>query len=211
MSDSLGSHRLQHARLPCPIPEFAQTHVHWVSDAIQLFHPLLSPSPPAFNLSHVRVFSDESVLHISCPEYWNFSFNISPCNEYSGLISFRMNWLDLLAVQGTLRSLLQNHSSKTSVLQHSVFFTVQLSQLYVTTGKTSALTVLTFGGRVMSLLFNTLSRFVIAFLPKSKHLWISWLQSPSTVILEPKKRKYVCAFTLPPLFAMKQWGQMPWF
>ena len=128
-------------------------------------------------LTSIRVFSKESVPHIRWPKYWSFSFNISPSNEYSGLISFRMDWLDLLAVQGTLKSLLQHHSSKASLLQCSVFFMVQLSHPYVTTGKTTALTRRTFVNKVMSLLFNTLSRFVIAFLPKSKRLLISWLQS----------------------------------
>ena len=135
----------------------------------------------------IRVFSNESVLHIRWPKYWSFSFNISPSNEYSGLISFRMDWLDLLAVQGTLKSLLQHHSSKASILWCSAFFTVQLSHPYMTTGKTIALTRPTFVGKVMSLLLNMLSRLVITFLPRSKHLLISWLQSPSAVILEPPK------------------------
>ena len=135
----------------------------------------------------IRVFSNESVLHIRWPLYWSFSFRISPSNIYSGLISFRMDWLDLLAVQGTLKSLLQHHSSKASVLQHSAFFTVQLSHPYMTTGKTIALTRKTFVGKIMSLLFNMLSRLVIAFLPRSKHLLILWLQSPSAVILESPK------------------------
>ena len=135
----------------------------------------------------IRVFSNESVLHIRWPKYWRFSFTISPSNEHSGLISFRMDWLDLLAVQGTPKSLLQHHSSKASILQHSAFFMVQLSHPYMTTGKTIALTRWTFVGKVMSLLFNMLSRLVIIFLPRSKHLLISRLQSPSTVILEPQK------------------------
>ena len=134
----------------------------------------------------IRVFSNESALHIRWPKYWSFSFSISPSNEYSGLISFRMDWLDLFEVQGTLKSLLQYRSSKASILQHSAFFTVQLSHPYMTTGKTIALTIWIFVGKVMSL-FNTLSRLVIAFLPRSKHLFISWLQSPSAVILEPQK------------------------
>ena len=136
-------------------------------------------------------FSNESVLRIRWPKYWSFSASISPSNEYSGLISFRMDWLDLLAVQGTLKSLLQHHSSKASILWHSVVFMVQLSQPYMTTGKTIALTRWTFVGKVMSLLFNMLYRLVIAFLPRSKRLLISWLQSPSAVILEPQKIK-VC-------------------
>ena len=127
----------------------------------------------------IRVFSNESVLRIRWPKYWSFSFNISPSNEYSGLISFRMDWSDLLAVQGTLKSLLQHHSSKASILWCSAFFIVQLSHLYMTTGKTIALTRWTFVGKEMSLLFSMLSRFVIVFLPRSKHLWISWLQSLS--------------------------------
>ena len=135
----------------------------------------------------IRVFSNESVLHIRWPKYWSFSFNISPSNEYSGLISIRMDWLDLLAVQGTLKSLLQHHSSKTSILQCSAYFIVQLSHPYMTTGKTIALTRQTFVSRVISLLFNMLSRLVITFLPRSKRLLISWLQSPSAAILEPPK------------------------
>ena len=135
----------------------------------------------------IRVFLNESALRIRWPKYWSFSFNTSPSNEYSGLISFRMDWLDLLAVQGTLKSLLQHHSSKASILQGSAFFTVQLSHPYMTTGKTIALTRWTFVGKVMSLFFNMLSRLVITFLPKSKCFLISGLQSPSTVILERKK------------------------
>ena len=135
----------------------------------------------------IRVFSNESVLQIRWPKYWSFSFNISPANEYSGLISFRMNWLDLLAVQGTLKNLLQHHSSKASILWCSAFFIVQLSHPYTTTGKTIALTRQTFVGKVMFLLFNMLCRVVTTFLPRSKHLLISWLQSPSAVILEPPK------------------------
>ena len=138
-------------------------------------------------LSSIRVFSNESALHIRWPKYWSFS--ISPSNEYSGLISFRMDWLGLLAVQGTLKSLLQHHSSKASILRHSAFFIVQTSHPYKTTRKTKALTRWTFVGKVMSLLFNMLSRFVIAFLSRSKRLLISWLQSPSAVILEPKTIK----------------------
>ena len=135
----------------------------------------------------IRVFSNESALLIRWSKYWSFSFNISPSNEHPGLIAFRMDWLDLLAVQGTLNSLLQHHSSKASILQCSAFFLVQLSHPYVTTGKTIALTRQTFVGKVMSLLYNMLSMLVIIFLPRSKHLLISWLQSPSAVILEPKK------------------------
>ena len=165
------------------LPEFIQTHVHWISDAIQPSHPLLLPPiPPS-----IRVFSNESTLRMRWPKYWSFSFSISPSNEHPELISFRMDWLDLLAVQGTLKSLLQHHSSKASILRHSAFFTVQLSHPFMTTGKTIALTRRTFVGKVMSLLLNILSRLVITFLPRSKRLLISWLQSPSGVILEPKK------------------------
>ena len=139
----------------------------------------------------IKVFSNESVLRIRWPKYWNFSFSISPSNEYSGLISFRIDWFDLLAVQGTLKSLVQHHSSKASILQCSTFFIVQLSYPYMTTGKTIALTRWTFVGKVMSLLFNMLPRLVIAFFPRSKLLLNSWLQSPSSVILEPKKIKSV--------------------
>ena len=145
----------------------------------------------------IRVFSNGSVLHIRWPKYWSFSFSISPSNEYSGLISFRINWLDLLAVQGTLRSL-QCHSSKASILRHSAFFIVQLSHPYVTIGKNIALTRWTFVGKVMSLLFNMLSRLVIAFLPRSKRLLISWLKSPSAVILEARKIKSVTVSTISP-------------
>ena len=147
------------------LPGLAQTHVHWVGDAIQPSHTLLSPSPPTFSLSQNQDFSKESALCIRWPKYWSFSFSISLSNEYSGLISFRMDWLDLLAVHGNLKSLLQHHSSKASVLWHSVFFTVQLSHPYMTTGKTIALTRWTFVGKVMSPLFNMLSRLVITFLP----------------------------------------------
>ena len=139
----------------------------------------------------IGVFSNESVLQISWPDYWSFSFSISPSNEYSGLISFRMDRLDLLVIQGTLKSLPQHHSSKAPILRHSAFFTVQLSHSYMTTGKTIALTRWIFAGKVMSLLYNMLSRIVICFLPRSKRLLISWLQSPPPVISEPKKRNCV--------------------
>ena len=171
------------------LPELAQTHAHWVSDAIQPSRPLLSPSPPVF--PSIRVFSNESVLRLKWPKYWSFIFSTSPSNEYSGLISFRMNWFDLLAVQGTLKSLLQHHNSKASILWHSAFLLFQFSHPYMTTGKTIAWTRQTFVGKVMSLLFNMLSRLIIAFFPRSKHLLISWLQSPSAVILEPPKIKSV--------------------
>ena len=145
---------------------------------------LLPPIPPS-----IRVFSNESTLHIRWPKYWSFSFSIIPSKEHPGLISFRMDWLDPLAVQGSLKSLLQHHSSKTSILRCSTFFTVQLSHPYMTPGKTIALTRRTFVGKVMSLLLNMLSRLVITFLPRSKRLLISWLQSPSAVALEPPKIK----------------------
>ena len=145
---------------------------------------LLLPIPPS-----IRVFSNESTLRMRWPKYWSFRFSIIPSKEIPGLISFRMEWLDLFAVQGTLKSLLQHHSSKASIIQCSAFFTVQLSHPYVTTGKTIALTRRTFVGKVMSLLLNRLSRLVITFLPRSKRLLISWLQSPSAVILEPPKIK----------------------
>ena len=154
----------------------------------------------------IRVFSYESVFHIMGPKYWSFSFSISPSNEYSGLISFRIDWFDLLAVQGTLKSLLQRHSSKASNLWCSAFFVVQLPHPYMTTRKTIALTVWTFVGKVMSLLLNMLSRLVIAFLPRSKCLLISWLQSPSAVFLEPKKMKSVTASIFSPSICQEVMG-----
>ena len=170
------------------LPALTQTHVYWVGDAIQSSHPLSSPSP-AFNLSQHQGLFKWVILCIRRPKYWSFSFTISPSNEYSGLISFRMDSLELLEVQGTLKSLLQHHSSKASILRHSIFFIVQLLHPYMTTGKVIALTRQTFVSKVMCLLFNMLSRLVIAFLPRSRHLLISWLQSPSAVILEPPKIK----------------------
>ena len=161
-----------------------------------LFLPSIFPS--------TRVFSSESALHIRWPKYWSFSFNISPSNEHSGLISFRMDWLDLLAVQGTLKSLLQHHSSKASILRCSTFFTVQLSHPPMTTGKTIALTRWTFVGKVISPLLNMLSRLVITFLPRIKCLLISWLQSPSAVILEPPKIKSATVSTVSPSYC--SWG-----
>ena len=146
----------------------------------------------------IRLFSNESALRIRWPKYWSFSFSISPSNEHPGMISFSMDWLDLLAVQGTLKSLLQHHSSKESILWHSAFFIVQLSHPYMTTGKTIALTRWTFVGKVMSLLFNMLSRLVITFLPGSKRHLISWLQSPSAVILKPRKIKSATVSTVSP-------------
>ena len=150
----------------------------------------------------IRVFSNESILHMRWPKFWSFTFNISPSNEHPGLI-FRMDWLDLLAVQGTCKSLLQYRSSKASILQHSAFFTVQLSHPYTNTGKTIALTRQTFVGKVLSLFLNMLSRLVITFFPRSKHLLISWLQSPSAVILEPRKQSQPLFPLFPHLFAMK--------
>ena len=163
------------------------------SNRLTLCHPFLLP--PSI-IPTIKVFSNKSVLHIRWPKYCSFSFSISPPNEYSGLISFRMVWLDLLAVQGTLKSLLQHHSSNASILQCSAFFTVQLSHPYMTTRKIKALTRWTFVGKVMSLLFNMLSRLVVTFLPRSKHLLISWLQSPSAVILEPPKIKVYHCFPI---------------
>ena len=230
------------------LPELAQTHVHRVGDGIQPSYLLSSTSPPAVNPSqHQGLFQCESVLHIRWPKYWSFSFSISPSSEYSGLISFRMDWLDLLEVQGTLKCLLQHYSSEASILHHSTFFMAQVSHPYMTTGKTIALTRWSFVGKVMSLIFNMLSaaaaakslqscptlcdpidcsppgspipgilqartlewvaisfsnnmlsRLVITFLPRSKHLLISWLQSPSAVILEPKKIKSVTVSIVSP-------------
>ena len=191
------------------LPEFTQTHVHRVgmpSSHLILCHPLLFLPliPPS-----IKVFSNESTLHMRWPKYWSFSFSIIPSKEHPGLISFRMDWLDLLAVQGTLKSLLQHHSSKASSLWCSAFFMVQLSHPYMTTGKTIALTTWTFVGKVMSLLLNMLSRLVITFLPRSKCILISWLQSPSVVISEPKKIKSATVLFLlfPHLFAMKWWDR----
>ena len=176
------------------------------SNHLILYCPLLPP--PIF--PSIRVFSNESVLHIRWSKYWNFSFNISPSNEYSGLISFRMDWLDLLAVQGTLKSLLQHHRSKASILWHPAFFIVPLSHTYMTTGKTIGLTRWTFVDKVMSLLLNMLSRLVIIFLPRSKCLLISWLQSPSVVILEPRKIKSDTVSTVCSSISHKVMGPHAW-
>ena len=162
---------------------------------------LLPPIPP-----RIRVFSNESTLHMRWPKYWSFSFSISPSNEHPGLISFRMDWLDLLAVQGALKSLLQHHSSEASIFQCSAFFTVQLSHPYMTTGKNIALTRWTLVGNVLSLFFNMLCRWVITFLPRSKHLLISWLQSPSAVILEPPKVKSDSVSTVSPSISHEVMG-----
>ena len=173
------------------------------SSNLILSHPvlLLSPIPPS-----IRVFSNESTLRMRWPKYWSFSFSIIPSKEIPGLISIRMDWLDLLAVQGTLKSLLQHSSSKASILWCSAFFTVQLSHPYMATGKTIALTRQTFVGKVTSLLYNTLSRLVITFLPRSKRLLISWLQSPSAVILEPPKIKSDTVSTVSPSISLGVMG-----
>ena len=202
MSDSLWPHGLQHSRFLCPSPsprtcsnssiELVMQSNHLTFYCTLLF--LLSVFP------RIRVFSNESVLCIRWPKYWSFSFSISPSNEYSGLISFRIDWFGLLAVQRTLKSLLQHCSSKVSILQYSAFFMVQLSHPYMTTRKTITLIRQTFVGKVMSLLINMLSRLVIAFLPRSKHLLISWLWSPPAVILEPRKIKPVIVSIVSPSF-----------
>ena len=170
------------------------------SSHLILCHPLLL-MPSVF--PSIRVFSKESVLHIRWPKNWSFSFSISPSSEYSGLISYRIDWFDILAVQGTLKSLLQHHSSKASILWHSAFFIIQLSYPHMTARKTITLTIQTFVGKVMFLLFNRLSRLVINFLPRSRHLLISWLQSPSAVTLEPKKIKSVTVSIASPSITMK--------
>ena len=209
MSDSLWPHELQHARPPCPSPT---PGVHSDSLSIESVMPsshlilcrpllLLPPIPP-----NIRVFSNESTLHMRWPDYWSFSFSIIPSKEIPGLISFRMDWLDLLVVQGTLKSLLQHHSSKASILWCSAFFTVQLSHPYMTIGKTIPLTRRTFVGKVMSLLFNMLSRLVINFLPRSERLLISWLQSPTAVILEPQKIKSDTVSTVSPSISHEVMG-----
>ena len=192
VSDSLQPHGLQHTRPPCPLPSPgvcpSSRSLHWwccptisSSDALFSFCPQSFPASETFPMSHLFTSDDQ--------KYWNFNFSISPSSECSGLISIKIDWFNSLAVQGTFRILLQHQSLKASILWHSVFFTVQFSPLFVTTGETTGFTIQTFVGRVMSLLFNTLSRFVIAFLPRSSHLVISWLQSSSAVILELKKRK----------------------
>ena len=211
MSGTLWPHESQHSRPPCPSPT---PRVHsdprplsqWCHPAISFCRPLLllPPIPPS-----IRVFSNESTLLMRWSKYWSFSFSISPSNEHPGLISFRMDWLDFLAVQRTLRSLLQHHSSKTSILQLSVFFTVQLSHPYMTTGKTIALTRWILVGKVMSLLLNMLSRLVIAFLLRSKCLLISWLQLPFAVILESSKIKSVTVSIVSPSVGHECWECMP--
>ena len=197
MSISLQPHELQHTRPPCPSPT---PGAYPNSCPLSRWcHPTISsasPFPPALNLCQHQGFSNESTLHIRWPKYWSLSFNIIPFNEHPGLISCRMDWLDLFAVQGTLKSLLQHHSSKVSIFRFSAYFIVQFSHPYMTTGKTIALTRGTFVGKVMSLVFNMLSRLVIIFLLRSKQLLISWLQSPSAVILGPLKINFVTVSTL---------------
>ena len=206
MSDSLWPHGLQHARPPCPLP----TPGFYLNSCPlgRWCHLTISSSVIPFSLclqsfTASGSFQMSPVLCIRCPKCWSFSFSISPSNEYSGLISFRIDWLDLLAVQGTLKSLLQRHSSKASILWCSASFIVQLSYAYMTTGKTIALTRCTFFGKVISLLFNMLSRLVITFLPRRKRLLILWLQSPSAVILEPPKVKSVIVSTVSPSICSK--------
>ena len=183
------------------LPEFTQTHIHQVSDAIQPSHPLSSTSLSAPNPSqHQSLFQWVNSSQERWPKYWSYSFSIIPSKEIPGLISFRIDWLDILAVQGTLKSLLQHHSSKASILRCSAFFIVQLSHPYMTTGKIIALTRRTLAGKVTSLFLNMLSRLIITFLPRSKRLFISWLQSPSAVILEPKKIVWHCFHWFPIYF-----------
>ena len=209
VSNSLRPHESQHARPPCLItnsrslPKPTSIKSVMPSSHLNLCRPLLLlPSI----LPSISVFSNESTVHMRWSKYWSFSFSISPSNEHSGLISFRMDWLDFLAVQGTLKSLLQHHSPKASILWLSAFFTLQLSHPCMTTGKTIALTRRTFVGKVMSLLLNMLSRLVITFLPRSKRLLISWLQSPSAVILEPQKIKSDTVSTVSPSFCHEVMG-----
>ena len=205
MSDSLWPHESQHARPPCPSPT-PRNHSNSCPSS-RWCHPAISFSVVPFSSSpippSIRVFSNESILHMRWPKYWSFSFSIIPSKEHLGLISFRMDWSDLLAVQGTAKSLPQRHSSKTSILWHSAFFTVQHLHPYKTTGKTIALIRWTFVGKVVSLLFDMLSRLVITCLPRSNHLLILWLQSPFAVILEPKKIKVCHCFHCFPIY-------LPW-
>ena len=205
---TLRPHGLQHTRFPVhhqllELAKLMSSELVMPSNHLILCCPLLLLTSI---FPSIRVFSNGSVLHIRWPKYWSFSFSISPSNEYSGLISFRMDWLDLHAVQGTLKSLLQHHSSTASILQHSAFLIVQLSHPYMTTRKTTALTRRTFVGKVMSLLFSMLSRLVITFLPRSNHLLISWLQSPSPVVLEPPKIKSVTVSIVSPSICYEVMG-----
>ena len=190
------------------LPEFAQVHVHWFGDAIEPSYLLFPSSPFTFNLSQHQSLSIESAFCIRCPKHWSFSFSISPSSECSGSISFRIGWFDLHAIQGTLRSLFQHHSLKASILQHSAFFMVQLSHPYMTIGETIALTMQTFVGKVMSLLFNMLSLFAIAFLPIRKYLLISWLQHHLQWFWSPRKENLSLLLLSPFLFAMKWWERM---
>ena len=192
------------------LPEFTQTHVHRVGDTIQPSHPLSSPSPPAPNPSKHQGLLQWVNSSCEVAKVLKFQLQCQTFQWTPRMISFRMDWLDILAVQGTLKSLLQHHSSKASIFRCSAFFTVQLSHSHMTTGKTIALTRRTFVGKVMSLLFNMLSRLVITFLPRSKCLLISWLQSPSAVILEPKIIKSDTVSTVSPSISHEWWDQMPW-
>ena len=206
MSNSLRPYGLQNGRIPCSSPtpgafsKLMSIELVMPSNHLILCHPLLLLPPIPHS---IRVFSNESTLRMRWPKYWSFSFIISPSNEYPGLISFRMDWLDLLAVQGTLKSLLQHHSSKSPTLLHSAFFIVHS---HMTTGKTIALTRQTFVGKVMSLLFNMLSRLATTFLPRSRSLLISWLQSPSAMILEPPKIKSDAVSTVSPSISHEVMG-----
>ena len=212
MSNSLWPRESQHARPPCPSPTPGVYSNSCPSS--RWCHPAISSSVVPFSSCPQSLPASGSFpmkqLFSWGGQVWSFSFSISPSNEYSGLISFRMDWFDLLAVQGTLKSLLQQHSLKASILQCSAFFTVQFSHPYMTTGKTIVLTRQTFVDKVMSLLFNMLSRFVITFLPRSNRLLISWLQSPSAVILEPQKIKSDTVSTVSPSISMRWWDQRPW-
>ena len=205
VSDSLWPHGLQNARLPCP--SLSLTFFSNSCPLSQWCHPTISSSAAPFSSCSrsfpASVFSNELALRIRWPKYWSFSFSISPSNKYSGLISFRIDWFDRLAVQGALKSLLQHHNSKASILWHSSFFMVQLSHLSMTTGKTVILAIWTTVSKVMSLFFNMLSRFVIAFHPRGKYLSISRLQSPSAAISEPTKIKSAFISTFPPIY-------LPW-
>jgi len=209
MSDPIWSHGLQLLGFPVhhQLQDLAQTHVHQISDAIQPSHPLSSPSPPPFNLFQHQVLFNEWVLHIRWPKYWSFSFSISPFNGYSGLISFRRDWLDLLAVQGTLKSLLQHHSSKASVLWCSAFFIVQISHSKMATGRNYSFDQMDLWWQSNVSAFSMLSRLVIAFLPRRKCLLISWLHSPSAVILEPKTIKFVTVSIVSPFLCHEVMGQ----
>ena len=209
VSDSLQPHESQHTRPACPSPNSRSSlKLMSIESVMPSSYLILCRSLLLLPPISIRVFFNESTLHMRQPKYWSFSFRISPSNEHPGLISFRMDWLDLLAVQGTFKSLLQHHSSKASILQRSAFFMVQLSHPYVTTGKTIALTRWTFVGKVISVLFNMLSRLVITFLPRSKHLLISWLQSPSAVILEPRKIK---SLTVTDAKTTTKWNHHYWW